>query len=105
VQRGDGTGHDEVSENPPWCPVVIEAGKGFGAAVAGCGGGTPVTGDGGEGFLKLEGSTEGSEKVNNEDDGGRRGELTEEEKKRQRGLNSDGGSSAPVTRHGHEDEG
>jgi hypothetical protein len=46
----------------------------------------PATGGGDEGFLKLEGSTEGWERVNDEDDDSRRGELTEERKKWRRRL-------------------
>jgi hypothetical protein len=59
VWQGDGARHDEVGGNPPGYPVISEVEKGFGAAMTGCGGGTPVIGSGGEGFLKLAGSMEG----------------------------------------------
>jgi hypothetical protein len=59
VWQGDGARHDEVGGNPLGYPVISEVEKGFGAATTGCGGGTPVIGSGGEGFLKLAGSMEG----------------------------------------------
>jgi hypothetical protein len=50
------------------------------------GDGTLVIGGGGEGFLQLEGSTNEGEEVDDDDDGGQRGELAKEGKKRRRWL-------------------
>jgi hypothetical protein len=97
VRRGDGAVHDEVNRNPPWCPVVSEAEKGFGAAAAGCGGGTPVTSGGGEWFLKLRGQCRG------ERNSTMRMTTAEGVSSPKRGRSD--GSGVPVARRGHEDGG